>query len=199
MDPAIKQNISDNIDGTIAVFEEVRNSQELTEKIARSSSEIIECYRQGNKILFAGNGGSAADAQHMAGEYVSRYEFDRPGLAAIALTTDTSILTSIGNDYGYDKLFQRQIEALGKPGDIFIAYSTSGSSENIVNGLMAAKAAGLKTIGMTGDRRGSMDQYCDILINIPSVQTPKIQEAHLVIGHLICGLVENTLFRTAND
>lgn len=199
MDAAVKQYISDNIDGSIAVFEKVRNNQELMEKIARSSSEIIECYRQGNKILFAGNGGSAADAQHMAGEYVSRYEFDRPGLAAIALTTDTSILTSIGNDYGYDCLFQRQIEALGKPGDIFIAYSTSGSSQNIINGLIAAKAAGLKTIGMTGDRRGSMDQYCDILINIPSFQTPRIQEAHLVIGHLICGLVENTIFKTSND
>ena len=144
--------------------------------------------------MLAGNGGSAADAQHIAGELVSRFEFDRPGLPAIALTTDTSILTAIGNDYGYHRLFARQIEALGNKGDIFIAYSTSGNSENICEALGVAKEREIITVGMTGNKGGKMNILCDFLIEIPSSSTPKIQEGHLVIGHIICGLIEDELF-----
>ena len=159
-----------------------------------AASACIACLRQGGKILFAGNGGSAADAQHMAGEYVSRFMFDRPGLAAIALTTDTSIITAIGNDYGYEKLFARQIQALGRAGDIFIGYSTSGSSANIVQGFEAARNGGLTCIGFTGNRGGPMREVCDILLEVPAEETPKIQEGHFVLGHIICALVERGMF-----
>lgn len=155
---------------------------------------FVETFRNGGKLLFAGNGGSAADAQHMAGEFVSRFAFDRPGLPAIALTTDTSILTAIGNDYGYDKLFERQVGALGSKGDVLVAYSTSGSSPNITMALRKAKSQGLATVGLTGNRKGNMLEHCDFLFEVPSAVTPKIQEGHLVIGHILCGLVEETIF-----
>ena len=150
-------------------------------------------HKSGNKVLLAGNGGSAADSQHIAGELVSRFMFDRPGLPAIALTTDTSIITAIGNDYGYESLFSRQIQALGKSGDIFIAYSTSGKSPNILNALVEAKV-GIKSIGLTGNKKAEMNNLCDIVLEVPSADTPKIQEGHLVIGHIICGIIENNIF-----
>jgi D-sedoheptulose 7-phosphate isomerase len=165
------------------------------QKAVKAAAEVcIACLRAGGKILFAGNGGSAADAQHMAGEYVSRFMYDRPGLAAIALTTDTSILTAIGNDYGYEKLFARQIQALGRPGDVFIGYSTSGTSPNILRGFEAAATAGVTCIGFTGNRGGPMREACDILLEVPSGETPKIQEGHFVLGHIICALVERAMF-----
>ena len=154
----------------------------------------IESLQNKRKILLAGNGGSAADAQHIAGEFVSRFAFDRPGLPAIALTTDTSILTAIGNDYGYEKLFSRQVQALGQVGDVFIAYSTSGKSPNILAALEGAKSQGLICIGFTGNRGGPMVQLCDHLLEVPSADTPKIQEGHLVLGHILCGLVEQAIF-----
>ena len=155
----------------------------------------IAALRKGNKIFLCGNGGSAADAQHIAGEFVSRFAFDRPGLPAMALTTDSSILTSIGNDFGFERLFSRQVQALGNKGDVFIGYSTSGKSVNILSAFKEAKAQGLICIGLTGNQDGPMAELCDYLLAIPSSDTPKIQEGHLVLGHILCGLVEDALFK----
>ncbi len=167
----------------------------LRAALEAASKACIRSLQSGGKILLAGNGGSAADAQHIAGELVSRFAFDRPGLAAVALTTDTSILTAIGNDYGYERLFARQLQALGRRGDVFIAYSTSGRSPNILRALEAAREAGVVTIGFTGNRGGPMGELCDHLLAVPAAETPKIQEGHLVLGHILCGLIESTLFQ----
>jgi D-sedoheptulose 7-phosphate isomerase len=169
----------------------------LLARVEEASSACIKALQEGRKVLLAGNGGSAADAQHIAGEFVSRFMFDRPGLPAVALTTDTSILTAIGNDYGYEKLFSRQVQALGGSGDVFIAYSTSGKSLNILRALEQARALGLVTIGMTGNRGGPMRDLCDYCLEVPSSETPKIQEGHLVLGHILCGLVENAMFTSS--
>tara|TARA_B100001057_G_scaffold385256_1_gene391940 strand:- start:669 stop:1193 length:525 start_codon:yes stop_codon:yes gene_type:complete len=151
--------------------------------------------QKGNKILFVGNGGSAADCQHMAGEYVSRFLFDREGLPAIALTTDSSILTAIGNDYGFENLFARQIEALGVSGDLLFCYSTSGNSSNILKAIKKAKEMNICVVGMTGLKEGKMDMSCDFLIQVPSINTPHIQEGHLIAGHAICAAVEQQIFK----
>ena len=172
----------------------MKADQKILQTMADVSAACVECLKAGGKVLLAGNGGSAADAQHIAGELVSRFAFDRPGLAAVALTTDTSIMTAIGNDYGYEKLFERQIQALGKAGDIFIAYSTSGNSPNIVAALKEAKKSGLICIGLTGNRNGAMDCLCDYVFAVPSADTPKIQEGHLIIGHILCGIIEEKIF-----
>jgi D-sedoheptulose 7-phosphate isomerase len=148
----------------------------------------------GSKVLLAGNGGSAGDAQHVAGEFVSRFSYDRPGLPAIALTTDTSVLTAIGNDYGYELLFARQVQALSRAGDVFWAYSTSGNSKNVLEGLRQAKELGVHTVGFTGARGGLMKDICDLVVRIPSDETPKIQEGHITLSHLVCGLVEQVCF-----
>jgi len=158
------------------------------------SRVIVERYEKKNKLLMAGNGGSAADAQHIAGELVSRFYFDRPALSAVALTTDTSILTAIGNDYGYENLFSRQIEANGAEGDVFIALSTSGNSKNIIKALEVAKSKKVITVGLSGSNVGAMDELCDYMIKVPSTSTPRIQEVHIVIGHILCMLVERKLF-----
>jgi len=155
---------------------------------------FVDTLRAGNTLLFAGNGGSAADAQHIAGEFVSRFHFDRPGLPAISLATDTSILTAIGNDYGYDRVFARQIEAIGRPGDVFVAISTSGNSSNILAAIEAARAKGLIVVGLTGGSGGEMAAMCDHVLLAPSPSTPRIQECHLVTYHLLCGLVEEVMF-----
>jgi D-sedoheptulose 7-phosphate isomerase len=167
----------------------------LLTRVQLAAEACIASLRAGGKILLAGNGGSAADAQHIAGELVSRFAFDRPGLASVALTTDTSILTAIGNDYGYERLFARQIQALGRPGDVFIGYSTSGRSPNILQAFQEARSQGLVTLGMTGNRGGPMLELCDFLLEVPSGDTPKIQEGHLVLGHTLCGLIENSMFQ----
>lgn len=163
--------------------------------LALAAAACIECYLAGGKVLLAGNGGSAADAQHIAGELVSRFAFDRPGLAAIALTTDTSILTAIGNDYGYEHLFARQVQAHGQKGDVFIGYSTSGKSANVLLAFEEARSRGLICIGLTGNRGGQMRELCDHLLEVPSADTPNIQEGHLVLGHILCGLVESAIFK----
>jgi len=182
----------------IAQAQEVMNAMardaQLQAALANAAAACIEALKGGRKILLAGNGGSAADAQHIAGEFVSRFAFDRPGLAAVALTTDTSILTAIGNDYGYEKLFTRQVQALGQSGDIFIGYSTSGASPNVLSAFKEARSRGLVCIGMTGNRGGPMTELCDHLLAVPAKDTPKIQEGHLVLGHILCGLVENAIF-----
>ncbi|NDC63874.1 MAG: SIS domain-containing protein [Planctomycetia bacterium] len=172
----------------------IADDPRLMVAVEAAAGACIACLQAGGKVLFAGNGGSAADAQHMAGEFVNRFMYDRPGLAAIALTTDTSILTAIGNDLGYDRIFARQVQALGRPGDVFIGYSTSGASANILRGLEAAAVAGLKRIGFTGNRGGAMRRLCDVLVEVPSAETPRIQEGHLVLGHVLCALVERAMF-----
>ncbi len=171
------------------------NNANLISTLEDAALACIDCFNGGGKVLLAGNGGSAADAQHIAGEFVSRFAFDRPGLSAFALTVDTSILTAVGNDLGFECLFARQVQAHGKKGDVFIAYSTSGQSPNIILALEEAKRFGLVCIGMTGCRGGAMHGLCDFLLEVPSTVTPKIQEGHLVLGHILCGLVEKSLFK----
>jgi len=166
----------------------------LVTALEAAAAACIACLQSGGKILLAGNGGSAADAQHIAGEFVSRFAFDRPGLPAIALTTDSSILTAIGNDYGYETLFARQVQALGNNGDVFIGYSTSGKSPNILRAFEEAREKSLVRIGLTGNRGGPMNNLCDHLLAVPSSATPKIQEGHLVLGHILCGLAEAAIF-----
>jgi len=148
----------------------------------------------GNKILLAGNGGSAGDAQHIAGEFLARLNYDRAPLAAVALTADASVMTAIGNDYGYELLFERQVLGLGRPGDVFIGISTSGRSPNILRALDAAKQAGLVAIGFTGRGGGEMTERCDLCLRVPSDVTPLIQQLHITAAHIICGLVEERLF-----
>ena len=190
----MRKYIVDQLDEAINVQNMMLNDSKLIDRINLAAEKCVSSIKSGNKILLAGNGGSAADSQHIAGELVSRFMFDRPGLPAIALTTDTSILTAIGNDYGYDCVFSRQIQALGVSGDVFIAYSTSGKSPNILKALIDAKSAGLVTIGLTGNKKASMNDLCDIVLEVPSANTPKIQEGHLIIGHIICGIIENSIF-----
>jgi D-sedoheptulose 7-phosphate isomerase len=158
------------------------------------ATACIAALRQGNKLLFAGNGGSAADAQHLAGELISRFHYDRPGLPAFSLSTDTSVLTAIGNDYGYEHLFARQIEAVGNAGDVFIGISTSGRSPNILRALEIARTKGLLTVGLTGRGGGLMPALCDHCLRVPSDSTPRIQEGHIAIGHTLCYLIEQQLF-----
>lgn len=179
--------------GGILVHKKLSDSEELIEKISRISELVVRAYSQNRKILLAGNGGSAADAQHIAAEFVSRFLFDRPGLPAVALTTDSSILTAIGNDYGFEKLFARQIQAQGREGDIFIGISTSGKSKNIIEGFKMAKREGLLTVAFCG-LGGELADMVDIAVEVPSGSTPYIQECHISIGHVVCGLVEGKVF-----
>lgn len=154
----------------------------------------VHALHNGNKILFCGNGGSAADSQHLAAELIGKLNFDRPPLAAIALTTDTSIITAIGNDYGFEHIFSRQIQALGKPDDVLIAMSTSGKSKNIIQALASAQRIGMKIIGLTGNSNGDMYLMADVLYNAPSSNTQEIQEYHMKLGHEFCGLIEKEMF-----
>jgi D-sedoheptulose 7-phosphate isomerase len=155
---------------------------------------VVQALVNGNKLLFAGNGGSAADCQHMAGEFVSRFMFDRNPLPAVALTTDTSILTAIANDYGYEQAFSRQVQGVAKAGDVLFAYSTSGNSPNIVKALQVARELQVATVGLTGASEGRMAPYCDQLLRVPSSCVPRIQEGHLLMGHTICEMVEQRVF-----
>ena len=163
------------------------------EDIANAYFVLLESYKHQGQLLIAGNGGSAADAQHMAGELVNKFSFDRPGLAALSLSTDTSIITAVGNDYGFDRLFARQIEAQGCPGDVFLGISTSGKSPNLVNALAACKEKGITSVAIVGADPCPMDRY-DFVIHVPSQVTPRIQECQTLIGHILCFIVENQLF-----
>ncbi|HEC1878350.1 TPA: D-sedoheptulose 7-phosphate isomerase [Campylobacter jejuni] len=192
------ENLNSYIKGhftdSILVKEQILKDENLTTLIKNASLEVIKAYKNGNKTLLAGNGGSAADAQHIAGEFVSRFYFDRPGIASIALTTDTSVLTAIGNDYGYENLFARQVQAQGVKGDVFIGISTSGNSKNILKALELCKQKEIISIGLSGASGGAMNELCDYCIKVPSTCTPRIQEAHILIGHIICAIVEEELF-----
>lgn len=191
--------IDSEYEKSLALLRSMSEDAILQEQVLRVVNLSVQALRRGNKLLFAGNGGSAADAQHWAGELVSRFNFDRPGLAGISLTTDTSILTAIGNDYGYEQVFARQIQALGREGDLFIAISTSGNSKNIVRAIEAARQAGIVVVGFTGQSGGSMAALCDVCLRMPSLETPKIQEGHEFLGHLICGLIEQEIFADAKS
>jgi D-sedoheptulose 7-phosphate isomerase len=190
----LKDFIAGELRKSAAVISAIVADAALAETIETVARLCVSSLRAGNKVLIAGNGGSAADAQHLAAEFVSRFYFDRPGLAAIALTTDTSALTAIGNDYGFERLFSRQVEALGRSGDVFIGISTSGNSPNVINALTECRAKGIVTIGLTGQAGGKMAALCDHCLRMPSGETPKIQEGHIVVGHIICGLVEREMF-----
>lgn len=166
------------------------NAQRVVD-VARTMAVALA---RGGKLLFCGNGGSAADAQHMAGEFVNRFLLERPPLPAVALTTDTSVLTAIGNDYGFDQVFEKQVQALAQPGDVLMAISTSGNSDNIVRALKAARDKGVTTIGLSGNSGGEMAPWCDMTLLVPSRHTPLIQEVHLAVEHLLCQLVDHYLF-----
>ncbi|RAX53681.1 D-sedoheptulose 7-phosphate isomerase [Helicobacter sp. 11-8110] len=190
----VNSYIKEHFEDSIAVKTKILNDEKLLELIKKVALETTKAYKEGKKTLLAGNGGSAADAQHIAGEFVSRFYFDRPGIPSIALTTDTSILTAIGNDYGYEKLFSRQVQAQGVEGDIFIGISTSGNSANIIEALKVCKEKGILSVGLTGESGGKMNELCDYCIKVPSNKTPRIQESHILIGHIICAIVEEELF-----
>lgn len=195
----MKTYIRDQITQAHRLMSLMLDDERLLENITAAAHACADCLKNGGKILLAGNGGSAADAQHIAAELMSRFTLNRPSLPAVALTTDTSILTAVGNDFGFEKLFARQVEGLGNKGDIFIGYSTSGKSANILSAFEQARAKGLTCIGLTGNADGPMIGLCDILLEVPSRDTPKIQEGHLVIGHILCGLVEQNLFGTNHN
>jgi len=163
-----------------------------------AATACVSCLKGGGKILLAGNGGSAAEAQHIASELVGRYAFERPGLPAIALTSNTSVLTAIGNDYGYEQQFARQVQAHGNKGDVFIGYSTSGTSANILLAFKKARAEELICIGLTGMQGGQMQELCNFLLKVPSRETPIIQEGHLILDHILCDLIEREIFETPN-
>ena len=177
------------------IIDEIISSADLTKKIEQIAKVCEIALRGGHKIIFCGNGGSAADSQHLAAELVGKLNFDRSGLAAIALTTDTSSLTAIGNDYGFENVFSRQLAAVGQKGDVLIAISTSGNSANIINAITVARARGITTIGKTGERGGKMADICDITIKVPSDSTQKIQECHMILGHIYCGMIEERMFK----
>ena len=183
-----------------AHIEVVRSVEEqLAEAITASVEMLVDALRNGKKILLMGNGGSAADAQHFAAEMVGRFLMERKALPAIALTTDTSILTAVGNDYGFDEIFKRQVEALAEPGDVVFGISTSGKSVNVKRAIDAGKDIGAKTLGLLGCDGGDIASVVDLHLTVPSSETPRIQEAHLVIIHIICDLVEKGLFCLESD
>ena len=194
MEDQLSVTIRDEYAKIVDLLQRMAADKAMEETIRQVVVLCTQALAKGNKLMFAGNGGSAADAQHWAGELVSRFNFDRPGLAAIALTTDTSILTAIGNDYGYDYVFARQVEALGQAGDVLFAISTSGNSKNIVRAIDAARTKGLKVVGFTGQGGGAMAALCDVCFRVPSPETPRIQEGHEALGHLICALIEQEIF-----
>jgi len=186
--------VTSSIEASIAVKERLLSGVEVVSSIAKVSEILVEALEQGNKVLLFGNGGSAADAQHMAAEFVGRFAFDRPPLPALALSVNTSCVTAIGNDYGFDQVFSRQIEALAHPGDVAIGISTSGNSPNVVSALSVSRQKGLHTISLTGCTGGKLKNEVDYCICVPSSDTPRIQECHILIGHIISELVEQTIF-----
>ncbi len=191
--------LDDYLAHSAAAFEAFRDLSHR-EMMAAMARTIERSFRAGGKLLICGNGGSAGDAQHIAGEFISRLMYDRAPLPAIALTTDTSVMTAIGNDYGYDQVFERQVRGLGRAGDVLIAISTSGTSPNVLRALVAARALGLNCLGFTGSRTAtpaSMHATCDAVLAVPSTATPIIQQLHISAAHVICALVERAMFPQA--
>jgi D-sedoheptulose 7-phosphate isomerase len=188
------ERVTRSIQASISAKERLLSSAEVISTIAKVSRLLIEALQHGNKVLLFGNGGSAADAQHIAAEFVGRFAFDRPALPALALSVNTSCVTAVGNDYGFDLVFSRQIEALARPGDVAIGISTSGNSPNVLCGMSAAEKIGLHTIALTGCSGGKIKNAVDHCVCVPSNETPRIQECHILIGHIISELVEQTIF-----
>jgi D-sedoheptulose 7-phosphate isomerase len=189
-----EQSVSKSIAASIAVKQRLLASADVISLIAKVSEILVDAMAQGNKLVLFGNGGSAADAQHIAAEFVGRFAFNRPPLPALAFSVNTSCVTAIGNDYGFDLTFARQVEALGRPGDVAVGISTSGNSPNVLHGLAAAKKLGLHTVAFAGCTGGKMKDAADYCICAPSNETPRIQECHILIGHIISELVEQTIF-----
>lgn len=189
----MKDTIEDHIRASIDTKVQVLGDKKLIATIETVTTEIIKAFNRGNKVIFAGNGGSAADAQHLAAEFVSRFEYDRPGLPSIALSTDTSMITAIGNDYGFENLFLRQLQAQSRPGDIFVGITTSGNSKNIVTAMKECRGLDVVPVALCG-AGGVVHELADYVLAVPSTHTPRIQESHILIGHIICGLVEQTIF-----
>ncbi len=181
------------ISESISVKKDLLNDHELIRKISHVADLIVSVIKKGNRPIFAGNGGSAADAQHLAAEFVSRFEFDRPGLPALSLSTDTSMITAIGNDYGYEYLFSRQLQAQARSGDLFIGITTSGKSPNILRAFQSCRDLQLTSIALCG-LSGELDGKADHVLRVPSLHTPRIQECHILIGHMICEEVEHQIF-----
>jgi len=182
------------IESSVNVKQRLLASDEVIKTIEKVVGEIVMCYGNGGKVLFCGNGGSAADAQHMAAELSGRFYFDRKPLAAEALHVNTSYITAVANDYSYDEIYSRYIDGIGKAGDVLIGISTSGNSQNIIKALNKANERGMITVSMTGETGGKMKDVSKYLINIPSTDTPRVQEAQMLVGHIICELVERKLF-----
>jgi len=190
----MKNYIKDQIKKSYETKQVIYENEDLLNKIEEVTQKCVALYRGNKKTILAGNGGSAADAQHIAAELVGRYGFDRPSIPSLALTTDTSNLTAIGNDYGYDQVFSRQLEGMGQEGDIFIGISTSGNSINIIKAFESAKKKGILTVALTGNDGGKMAKLADIALVVPSDSTPRIQESHILIGHIICDIIEKEIF-----
>lgn len=188
-----KEMIEAHIRESVDVKMQLLHDENVLGRIDTVAGVMVAAYRAGHKTLWAGNGGSAADAQHMAGELVNKFTFDRPGLPALSLSTDTSIITAVGNDYGFDRLFARQVEAQGSPGDVFIGISTSGRSKNIVEALKACREKGITSVAIVGADPCPLDD-ADHVIHVPSTVTPRIQECQTLIGHILCYLVEQSIF-----
>ena len=186
--------IRDVIKESISVKENILNDDILIANVEKAARTIVDCYRNGGKVLFCGNGGSAADAQHLAAELSGRFYYDRPALEAEALHVNTSYLTAVGNDYGFDLVFSRILSASGKKGDVLIGLSTSGNSANVIEAQKVAREKGMSVISFTGKGGGKMKDLTDVLLNVPSELTPRIQECHITIGHIICQMVEEELF-----
>ncbi len=187
----VTKEIESSLQTKMKLFED----RQVILSIAKIIDVVIAAYQKGNKTILAGNGGSAADAQHIAGEFVSRFYFERPALSSLSLSSDPSVVTAIGNDYGYENLFVRQVEAHGRPGDVFIGLSTSGKSPNVLKAITRAKELGLTTVALTSEKGSDMAKACDLSVQVPSGVTPKIQECHIMIGHAICAGVEEALFK----
>lgn len=182
------------IESSIKLKTSLLSDEAVQRAVVQLTAEIIRSYRNGGKVLWCGNGGSAADAQHLAAELSGRFYYDRPPLNSEALHVNTSYVTAVANDYSYDHIYSRLITAMGKSGDVLIGISTSGNSGNVVNALTEARRLGMLTVGFTGATGGKMKEHCDILINIPSTDTPRIQECHMLLGHTVCELVESEIF-----
>ncbi len=182
------------IGASIAVKEEMLQDEEQLTKIASVAQLCVETYQQKGKLLFCGNGGSAADAQHIAAEFSGRFYYDRPPLFAEAMHVNTSYLTAVANDYGFDHAYARMVEAMGQEGDVLFAISTSGNSPNILRAALVAKSKSMKVVGLTGRSGGQLSNQCDWLLNVPSTDTPRIQESHILLGHIICEMVESAIF-----
>jgi len=190
----MKNTIIQSIQQSIQVKTELLNDAKLINEIQVIAGKIIDCYKNNGKVLFCGNGGSAADAQHLAAELSGRFYYDRPPLYAEALHVNSSYLTAVANDYSYDEVYARLVKGMGRKGDILVGISTSGNSSNILKAFEVARAKEMITIGLTGESGGKMKEISDFIINVPSRDTPRIQESHILIGHIICQIVESGLF-----